>query len=103
MRPLNQGEEVWTCPIDGGGAWKKATATDRVNDRSYSVQDHDGNHSFQRNRVDLRPGVPSGAPEEPAPADAVPDPTPEAPVPMAESCSTRDRQPPERMRDFVTK
>ena len=103
MRPLNQGEEVWMYPIDGGRSWKKATVTGRVDDRSYNIQDHDGNHSYRRNRVHLRPGVPSGTPEEPAPADTVPDPTLEAPVPVAESHSIRDRCPPAWMRDFVTK
>ena len=90
-------------PIDGGRSWKKATVTGRIDVRSYNVQDHNGNHSYRRNRVHLRPGVPSGAPEEPAPADTVPDPTPEAPVPVAESRSMRDRRPPAWMRDFVTK
>ena len=103
MRPLNQGEEVWMYPIDGGRSLKKATVTGRVDDRSYNVQDHDGNHSYRCNRVHLRPGVPSGATEEPGPADTVPDPTPEAPVLVAESRSMRDRRPPAWMRDFVTK
>ena len=91
MRPLNQGEEVRMYPIDGGRSWKKATVTGPVDDKSYNGQGHDGNHSYRRNWVHLRPGVPSGAPEEPAPADTVPDPTPEAPVPVAERRSTRDR------------